>query len=162
MSEHLDREFQRRVLTELAAAYPETLQPSHFEMEQDDRRWVVNVSYLYEHNLVTASTTTMQGPVRTLVLQARATAEGLDFLEADGGLGAILNVTTVRFEAETLKAIIGEHIESSALPAPEKSKLKAWLHAAGTEALKEATKRLMGAALEQAPSATQLLQMLRG
>jgi hypothetical protein len=159
--EHLNRDLQRRLLTGLADAYPGIVEPSSLGLEAGHRDWVVNISYLAEHNLVEAHTSDLIGAT-PVVLFAKATARGMDFLLDDGGLSAILGMVTVRFEAETLKALIGAHVDASALPEPEKSRIKTWLMAAGSEALKETTKRLVAAALEHAPEAFQLLQTLRG
>ena len=78
----------------------------------------------------------------------------------DGGLTAILGVVTVRFDADTLKALIEARVERSDLPPQEKSRITKWLQQAGSETLKEATKRLVGAALDRLPDAIQLLQTL--
>ncbi len=42
------------------------------------------------------------------------------FLEDDGGLGAILNVVTIRMDAESIKTILESRIQSSDLPAEQK------------------------------------------
>src|SRR5882672_5223716 len=52
---------------------------------------------------------------------ATITVKGLDFLQDDGGLGAILNVVTVRFEAETLRALIEAKVDASDEPPEQKS-----------------------------------------
>ena len=159
--ELMDRAYQRALLTTLAQQYPDELDAGQLGADSTDRSLSFNVSYLHEHGLVVAKFAQLLGVPPQLVL-ARATHRGLDFLQDDGGLGAILNVVTVRLDAQQLRALITERVENSALPAEEKSRLKRWLQEAGQEGLKEATTRLVGAALDQAPGALQLLQKLLG
>lgn len=159
--ELLDRALQRELLAGLAEAYPSQLPSESLGFQQDDRAWTVNATYLAEHGLIDiTSAEPYSGPY--VVVTARITAKGLDFLQDDGGLTAILGVVTVRLDAETIRALIEDKIEETAMPAEEKSRLTKWLSTAGSEALKEATKRLVGAALDHAPDALRLLQTLPG
>jgi hypothetical protein len=83
----IDRPLQHRILTALADQYPlsvvvDTLQGAgepHFQQ---------NLHYLREQRLVEGSGDVDKG---IAILMARITAAGLDFLEGDGGLGAIRN-----------------------------------------------------------------------
>lgn len=157
----LNREYQRSLLLQLAEAYPASRSPAQLGLPSDEE-WNVNATYLAERDLLRiVSTGEYLDGSPSQVLTAQITADGLDFLADDGGLKAALGVVTVRFEAETLRALIGEHITASALPAEQKSRVMSWLQAAGSEALKEATKRLVGVAIDHAPEAIQLLQRLR-
>jgi len=54
------------------------------------------------------------------MLTAQITAQGLDFLEDDGGLGAILNIVTVRMDAESIKALLETRIRESNLSKEQK------------------------------------------
>jgi len=160
--ERLNRDLQRNLLEQLAGAYPKGLAATDLGFKPKDPNWTVNIEYLGEHGLVdvarfAGATTGSSAPE-----SARITARGLDFITDDGGLSAILGVVTVRFDADTLRAFIGNHIDSSKLPAEEKSRIKRWLETAGAEALKETTKRLAGAAIEHAPQAIELLRQLAG
>lgn len=157
----LDRAVQRRILEGLRDSFPGMGTPKDLGFQQNDRAWTFNVMYLAQHDLVDASLTDgLDGP--PIVLLARINARGIDFLEADGGLSAILNLVTVRFDADSLKALMAARVDESALPPEEKSKLKKKLLEMGEDALKEVTKRLLGAALDQGPAALQLLQNLLG
>lgn len=153
----LNRELQRQLLSGLAETYPEPRSSQELGMEPDDRRWVVNIMYLTEHDLVEAQLSRMLG-APACALEARITHKGLDFLQDDGGLSAVLNTVIVRLEAETLRALIQEKIDATPMPDAERSKLMAWLKSAGSEALKETTQRLVGAALDHLPEALQLLR----
>jgi len=63
----------------------------------------VNLIYLDEHGLVETKQIQFMNEAHPRVSVARITAKGLDFLQDDGGLGAILGVVIVRFEAETVR-----------------------------------------------------------
>lgn len=159
--ELLDRALQHQLLNGLANAYPAPLSAQAIGFTQDSGAWNVNVQYLAEHGLVEAEgIDTLDGTFFTP--RARITAKGLDFLQDDGGLTAILGVLTVRLDAETIRALIEDKIEETPMPAEEKSRLMKWLSTASSEALKEATKRLVAAALDHAPQALRLLQTLPG
>ena len=157
----LDRAMQRELLGKLAAAYPDLREPEQLGFKPEDSAWRINILYLDEHQLVQTRRVAQPGGV-THALQTRITAAGLDFLQDDGGLTAILGVVTVRLDAETIRALIEDKIEEADIPPEEKSRLIRWASTAGTEALKEATKRLVGAALDHAPDALRLLQTLPG
>lgn len=154
----LDREFQLLLLRKLAATYPGQVSPRQLDMQQTDAKLTFNAAYLAEHGLIAAKVIANSTDGAANLLLAGITARGLDFLEDDGGLSAILGVVTVKFEAESLRALIGAHIEADkSLPPQEKARLAGWLKTAGTEALKEATKSLVAAALKHWPDALQQL-----
>ena len=153
----LDRSEQRRILEALADRYPAQGTPDLLGMQQTDPVWVRNVAYLAEHGLASARMSqSLGGP--PAVVAASITAAGLDFLADDGGLTAVLGVVTVRLDADTLRALIEDGIEASSETPEEKSRMLAALKASGSEALQEATRRLVGAAMDQAPAALQLLR----
>lgn len=159
--ELLNRSMQLELLRAAAARYPEPMYAEHLTVDTADRGLAVNAMYLGEHGLCNVSLRRyLEGG--TSLGSLTITAKGLDFLQDDGGLGAVLNVVTVKLDATTLRALIEEKVEASELPPQEKSRLITWLKSAGSEALKEATQRLVQAALDQAPDALRLLQTLPG
>jgi hypothetical protein len=158
----LDRDFQRTILEKLAAIYPAVAQPAELGADVDDPRWAFNVMYLSEHRLVEATVSKVMGSRVPMIPIVRINAAGIDFLQDDGGLSAILGVVTVRFEAETIKQLIDARLEASGLPEKEKSAIRSKLRELGGDALKEVTKRLLGAALDHWPEAIQTVQTLIG
>lgn len=155
----LNRDVQRTILLGLAAQYPELCEPHDLGFEADDKAWFVNTAYLRELQLIEGPRMgTFGGPDRMEL--AKITARGLDFLQEDGGISAALATVTVRLDANTLRALIESRIAAADMPEPEKSKLMQWVRSAGAETMKEATQRLVQAALDQAPNALQLLQTL--
>lgn len=157
----MDRSLQREILERLAESYPESRQPHDLGQDEASRSWNFNASYLHEHGLIKAQSVQMFSE-GTRVHLATITAAGLDFLQDDGGLTAVLHVLTIRFDAKTLRAMIEQKIEAASMPPAEKSKLMAWVKSTGEAGLKEAMKRLVGAALDHVPDALRLLQTLHG
>ncbi|UQI38830.1 hypothetical protein [Vreelandella venusta] len=82
------------------------------------------------------------------------TARGIDFLEDDGGLSAILGTVTVKLHADTIRDLIDAKItESNTIPEQEKPALREALKGMKEEGLKQLTTRLVSYGIEQAPSA---------
>ncbi|WP_119157447.1 hypothetical protein [Caldimonas tepidiphila] len=161
--ELMDRALQREILERLAAAYPSQMQPEELTLglDSEDRRWIFNATYLHEHGLIDAkSVKFLSGQMR--VHLAAITARGLDFLQDDGGLSAMLGVVTVRLEAETLRALLEAKVQASGLPPEEKARITTALRDLGGEALKAATTRLVEAGMDHWPEALAWLQTLRG
>ena len=110
-----------------------------------------NLIYLDEHGLVESG---IAPDTSTVFIQhPKLTHKGRDFIEDDGGLSAILGVVTVRFHADTIKALVLDKIESSEITQEEKSKLKQHLESLSGEAWKEAGKYLIGQGLHHLPDA---------
>lgn len=157
MASMLDRALQRRLLEQISKAYPAFVRPEELGYEQSDPAWVQNLSYLEEHGLVkNRGVQPTDGP--PCIVLSKITAGGNDFLAEDGGLSAVLNVVTVRFEAETLKALLAQKVDASSLPIEEKSRIKEMLQKAGEEGLKKATTLLIEAAVKHAPDISRLVQ----
>lgn len=157
----LDRQYQRELLEKLATRYPESFDIRNDMSslsDTDQRKYLANIAYLDEHGLAIANLSYgMSGVSYGL---PKITARGLDFLADDGGLSAVLGVVTVRFEAETIKALVAEKIEGSELPHEEKLALKSHLGNLSEAAMKEAGKYLMQQGLAHLPDAALWLQKL--
>jgi hypothetical protein len=90
------------------------------------------------------------------------TAQGIDYLEDDGGMTAELNVVTVRFEAETIRQLLAARVDASDTTPESKSLLKAAIADLPASALKVATTELVKQGLNQMPNAIQWLRALAG
>ncbi len=140
----IDRNTQRKILLHLRAIYPERTQLVQ-TLEMDREEMVRNLTYLQEHGLV-------DGGVRwsahgySLTYQS-LTAKGVDFLEDDGGLSAILNTVTIRMHADTIRDLIAVRIDATDLPPERKSAIKQHLAALSEAGLRAATTDLVQAGL---------------
>lgn len=121
-----------------------------------EQQMAANATYLQEHGLIDAGIFQyMDGEFDSTGL--KITAAGLDFLEDDGGLSAMLGVVTVKFHEETLLALIGDRIEKSDLPPAEKKKWTDGLRALPADAIKHLTMKLLDKGLENLPAAIPII-----
>ena len=91
---------------------------------------------------------------------ARITAKGLDFLADDGGLGAILNVVTVKLHADTIREMLAAKVDASDLPEEKKLALRTAIGKMSGAAMTAATGDLAKMGLEHAPDAVHWLERL--
>jgi hypothetical protein len=161
----LDRALQRRILEQLATAYPSGICPIvtiFGEVEHDIVR--ANLYYLQEHGLVNLGIqrrTPIGEPERFIDSTATTiTAKGMDFLEDDGGLSAILGVVTIKLHADTIKELLADKIDASDLPPADKSLMKKHLETLSAEAIKTVAKYLVQQGLDHLPDAARWLQTL--
>ncbi len=154
--ELLDRDFQKELLTSLAAIYPSDANVSSLPGYGDGNRLVVNAAYLSEHGLMEARLHQMDG--RPQLGYAKITANGMDFLQDDGGLGAILGVVTIRLHEETLRDLIEAKVLESDLPQTQKQRLIDQLRQLPAETTKHLAMQLVDAGLKSWPAALLLLR----
>lgn len=155
----LDREIQKNLLTDLRRGYPGQMPPNEYlpewaKSDEDQAPYVQNLYYLEEHGLVELLKSQEIGRRVPRVGAARITAQGMDFLENDGGLSAILGTVTVRLHADTIRDLIEAKIyESEDVPEEDKPRLIAALKEMREEGLKQMTQRVVSYGLDQAPGA---------
>ncbi|HHV7522976.1 TPA: hypothetical protein ACUNF5_004492 [Burkholderia orbicola] len=152
----LDRTLQRHILDVLANAYPGPLEPQIYKPiyeSQSEDILFANLLYLEEHGLIRSGLRkTMSGHTWSAQL-ASITAAGLDFLQEDGGLSAILGTVTVKIHADTIRDIFESRISASDLPAEEKNRLLDHLKTLPAEALKHLTTQTVTMAMDRLPNA---------
>ena len=144
----LDRELQMEILSKLADCYPQKVSLGAERAHKDPV--TANAWYLEEHGLIECvkSNPISEAPV---VIAAKITNRGLDFLADDGGLGAILGVVTIKIHDETLKALVAQKIEQSNLPPADKGLWLDALRKLPAEATKHLAVKLMDLGLSHAP-----------
>ena len=117
-----------------------------------------NLIYLYEHELIIG--TLVNGNVE--IRRPQITAVGLDFLEDDGGVSAMLRTITVKIDQDDLRALIAARVADSDLPAAEKDRLSHAIRSLPAHALRDLTTRLVNEAVNQWSGALQLFQTCVG
>lgn len=124
--------------------------------------FAANVLYLEMHGLMVGGSITRaySGEYVINLGKVQISHKGLDFVQDDGGLGAILGVTTVRLHADTIRDLIEMKVAESDASPEEKKRFIDHLRALPSEGLKHLTTRLVDLALDSAPSALPLLQKL--
>ncbi|MDM0025919.1 hypothetical protein [Variovorax saccharolyticus] len=162
----LDRSLQREMLGILRGTYPRPEQCKLFESagcdSERDEQIVANLLYLEEHGLVRSGIEFSLGGSVIYQGNATITAAGLDFLEDDGGLTAILGTVTVKLHADSIRDLMLSKVEVASMPTEEKSRLKKAISTMSGEALKEVTKKLVAAGMESAPDAVAYIRILLG
>lgn len=153
----LDRISQRLILETLADEYPEAVSVKQLYGTIEAYKLTPNISYLEEHGLVRASYSGDKELGHSATV-ASITHKGLDFIQDDGGLGAILDVLTVKLHEDTLKAIIESKVLASDLPEPEKKRFLDQLRELPGEATKHLVLKLLDAGMDNWQRALPLLQ----
>ncbi|ULH12431.1 hypothetical protein MF265_06625 [Serratia marcescens] len=87
----------------------------------------------------------------------KITQRGIDFIRDDGGLGAILNVQTVKFHDSTIIAL-EDIIRVANLPEPQKKALSAKLRELGEDATKRLTLELLTKGVLHLPAALPIIE----
>lgn len=165
---YLDRVLQLDLLTKLSTTYPR-----YYELDKDYpynsenyQKAIINLYYLMQHGLVEEKsllkTTGFGGSFGLQFELPTITHKGMDFLADDGGLSAILNIVTVKFETDTLKAILANHINHSDLPIDQKKSMLDTLEELPADAIKHLTTKLLDKGLENLPSAILLISTYLG
>lgn len=156
MGELLDRSYQEYILRNLATAYPHL--PSLMELfGVTDNRFLVNVAYLREHGLISAKLSTMLSGERTIA-NVEITARGLDFLQNDGGLSAILGTVTIKFDDATIRELLVDRVQKSGAPADTKAELVKAIKSLPAEAIKKLANKAMEDGMNKIPEAFEALQ----
>jgi hypothetical protein len=120
-----------------------------------DRGKVFNLAYLVEHGLCSATKASATFRNGVCFLGAKITAAGLDFLQDDGGLTAVLNIVTVKLHADTIKDLLKTEIEKTTLPNNEKSALRQQIEALPETALQTASTTLIQTGILHMPNFVQ-------
>jgi len=79
------------------------------------------------------------------------TPAGVDYLSIDGGLTEEAKTITVRFDADTLKALICNQVDVSEAAEEEKGKIKHAVRSLGNEGLKALTSELVKLGIQASP-----------
>lgn len=126
----IDREYQKNLLSFLLEDFPSYENSfEHCKMlaDEDSDKYVANVEYLQRHGLLEDGVSldfAMDGtPFVSIKAFPKITEAGIDFMLDDGGLSAILHVKTVKIHPDSIKALLEERVQASALTDSDKSSL---------------------------------------
>lgn len=147
-----DRTVQRELLQYLCDIYPET--PDSNLMGEFANKFgsinilAANILYLAGHGLLEARVSNELGSRSPQIVYAftKITSKGIDFIRNDGGLGAILNVQTIRLHRDSV-VVLEDLIAISNMSDAEKDKAKSTLGAMSTEALKTVVQTVTAAGI---------------
>jgi len=157
----LDRQLQLKLLELMRDCYPSIWHDVPDEICNGENEFFFNIKYLEEHGLcVIEAPESLDGHFSWG--SGKITAMGIDFLEDDGGLSAILGVVTVKLEADTVRRLLREKIDETELPADEKTKWKGFVSGLSDTALRAATSDLIQTGLQHIPNVVEMLRRFSG
>lgn len=153
----LDRNLQREILQILANAYPNPANADDLKAllaKSGEEVVTANMLYLEEHGLINAhSRRRSDGTFLNLAGEPLITHRGLDFLQDDGGLSAILGIVTIKIHDDTLRLLIEGRILQSDLSQPDKRRWLDQLRELPAETTKHLVLKLVDLGLENSPTA---------
>lgn len=150
----LNRELQKELLEILRSEFPDPfISPCEIFGEDLEKEAEFNLHYLQEHGLVRLelSNSKQVGTLTYPIFCASITGKGIDFLENDGGLTAILGVVTIKFHQDTLSELETMIQLDKTLPEAEKVTLLQKLRSLPEEGAKTLVQELVKAGLQKAP-----------
>lgn len=100
-----------------------------------------NLLYLAEHELISIDTPPFCDNPISEGSNISIKAKGIDFIENDGGLSAILDVVTIKLHSETIQQLLTAKISEADIPEEEKNKLKEALKTVQNSALETLTEK---------------------
>lgn len=157
----IDRELQNTLLARLRDAYPGVGYSNKLadELGVDHHHLASNASYLAEHDLIDGDIKMLSDGSRLMrPAILKITAGGIDFIEEDGGLTAILGVMTVKLHADTIRDLILAQIEAAEVDSSVKEQLKTSVRNLPAKGLEAVVTRLAQEGLTRLPNAMQWLQ----
>lgn len=144
----------RALLEQAAEAYPESVQLGGSPPLPHPDSIDPEIRYLEQHGLIELGRTNfMGGPPWHEI-----TAKGIDFLDEDGGLSAVLGVVTVRFEAETMRALLLARAEADEGDPNVREQIVAQLRSLPAAAIQQVSQQAVAEAIRQMPNAMQWLR----
>ena len=154
----IDRAFQKDLLITLRESFPTPVDPTlHRPDGMSDKDFIGNLLYLEAHKLLVGPLDrSLTGAV--ILNTVTATHRGMDFIEDDGGLSAILGTIVIRFEADTLRHLLSDRIHTSDLPDHEKTVLSKALAEMPNASAREIAKQVTSRAISSAPGAAQWIK----
>ncbi len=162
----LDRDLQLFILQKLEEIAPHLPAPTDInaftQQAENYDKLVVNLSYLRDHGLIECDfVRALDHSIFINWSVTRISKDGFDFLASDGGLGAILNVVTVKIHQESL-AQVEDFLSRALLNPQDKNKYAARLKELPADATKHLFLKLLDLGLANAPAALQLIQKTLG
>jgi hypothetical protein len=142
------RTLQKRLLLKMRDRYPNAIYD--FGENHDDGRLLPNLMYLSDHDLCKVVLNKTKHDILSHSYST-ITAKGIDFLEDDGGLSAVLGVVTIKFHADTIRELLANKIEQSPIAPDEKSGLRKAISALPEAALRLVATDLLQKGLQTVP-----------
>jgi len=125
----------------------------------DHKDFHANLFYLEEHGLISSLAKREHSiGAKRMIFTGIITARGLDFLEDDGGLSAILGAVTIKLDRENIRKLLELKIESLDIPQDKKRGISATIRDLSSDAMRHLCIKLIDLGLDSAPDVYHLLQ----
>jgi hypothetical protein len=156
----LDLEYQRELLIEMRAVYPNRILPN--DLTDDGlAKAAANLRYLEGHGLC-VSGVRVGADGHIALAGSEITAAGIDFLDATGGLSAILDVVVIKMHQDTIRDLLAAKVDETSLPPAEKSAIKKHLATLPEAVLRSMTTELVQTGLRHLPDVAHWLRIFGG
>lgn len=147
------------MLESLAQSYPKEIDMIGGEIIESftETDIVKNAFYLRDHGLINfKQSETGLGDCSISIDDVRLiviTHKGIDFIENDGGLSAILNTINVQFKEDTLKALLSREVNSSeGIDNNQKQRIQEAIREMPAEMLKSLSEDLIRTSINNSPT----------
>lgn len=162
---NLDRDYQKNLLSMLEENYPRISNKVQNKIrsliQENESKYLANAYYLQCHGLIENAVGKQNGATSTMFSLGipELTVKGVDFLQQDGGLSAILNIQTIKLDKATLELLLTSRIEQAAhLSTEQKQGLIYFLKEAGQKAMQHTLEKLIDTALENPEAIIHIIQ----
>ena len=153
----LDRALQNEILQRMASAYPAAVDFSGQNGERSFSDIHATLAYLDEHRLAKLTLERyLDNSIQTFT--GRITGKGLDFLADDGGLGAILDVVTVKLHHDTVRDLLVARVQESTADDSVKGQMVSALKNLPAATMQRVAQQAIDAGLRQLPNVAQWVQ----
>lgn len=145
-----DRRLQKELLQILVNLYPNRMTSEEYKgvtnLFADDNALISNLLYLEGHDLIESGLRAGVNNYSINTAGLKITVKGIDFMQKDGGLSAILNVQTIKFHRDAV-VVLEDLVALSGMNDADKEKANSKISELTTESLKTVVQTITTAGL---------------
>ena len=159
----INRELQRTILEKLKDIYPKNFFDDLSTLDKSSSEDAIfeNLFYLAEHGLVEMETDMEIDSGNIFKSSApRITVKGIDFIEDDGGLSAILNTITIKIHSDTIRELLIDKIKGENISDNDKSKFIEYIKTIPETAMNSAIGQFVSMGIKSIPDINTLMTLL--
>ena len=159
----IDRALQKEILEIAKTAYPNPIYEKQNQLLWKKPEFVSNIFYLNEHGLIEShyNKPSSSADSHPIIMAVKITCSGIDFLEDDGGLSAILNKILIKFDDRDLEKLLVSKLSESNLPATEKNKIMETIKNLPAEGIKTVYTHLLNQGLKNLQDLPQAIERIQ-
>ncbi len=146
----ISRQLQLSILKALQDIYPDALLVQNLPGFAMDKIFMGNLFYLREHGLIRGGDIREPGQCRSMI-DAEITKDGLDLLENDGGINAIIDHHTLSIPKAEIIAKLMTRLHETSLETEKVTTIKSQLESLPNEKLVSLFKEILLEAITTSP-----------